>query len=234
MNDVTKLQLIELNKTFYRVHGESFSNTRSSPWTGWKQTLNFIPNKAISILDVGAGNMRYLHFLEENKITLSSYTAVEQSVEMMQLTDKKYITCITGDALNFDYSQFHHSKDLAICFGFMHHIPGFEERILFLRSLIDVLTPGGTLIISLWNFIHNNDTSKTIPWENYNKQLQFEVEKEDYLLGWKLDNTHPRFCHNFTVSEVEKIKKIFSQYYLDSWNGDGKMNNQNHYLVFQK
>jgi tRNA (uracil-5-)-methyltransferase TRM9 len=235
MNAETRHYLISLNTDFYKVHGESFSNTRSSPWNGWEKTLKYLPKKPFTVLDIAAGNLRYLNFLKKELTDKQfNYTAIETSAPMLQNQEKNDITIINNNVLVMDFTSFYRTTDLVVCFGFMHHIPGFDDRIEFLKQLIEVLTPGGTLIISLWNFIQNNDYSKTIPWDSIKPGMSFEVETEDYLLGWKADNTCPRYCHNFTYSEVEKIKEIFSEYFVELWQSDGKLNNQNWYLVFQK
>ena len=45
--------------------------------------------------------------------------------------------------------------DIAVSFGFMHHIPTQQLRLKALQKLIDAVRPGGLIAVSFWEFLNN-------------------------------------------------------------------------------
>ena len=73
-------------------------------------------------------------------------------------------------------------------------------------------------------------------------QLFNDFEKGDYLLDWDKSGL-PRYCHNFSDEEVDKLVgefklagalKLASLEVVSDFNADGKEGNLNRYVIFKK
>ena len=131
--------------------------------------------------------------------------------------------------------------DLVVAFGFLHHVPGFQNRIRLLYTLLDKTKPGGYLCVSFWQFMNSAKlaakASKTTAQALQQLQISSDaLEKNDYLLGWQ-DQTHTwRYCHHFTQGELEDlVAQLAPQARMCAqFSADGKEGNLNRYIVFQR
>ena len=74
--------------------------------------------------------------------------------------------------------------DIAVSFGFMHHIPTQQLRLKALQKLIDAVRPGGLIAVSFWEFLNN--------------------EK----LAEKAELTHQQALAFFSQQEVKKLESL--------------------------
>ena len=128
--------------------------------------------------------------------------------------------------------------DISVSFGFMHHIPYFENRLLFLEALCESTKPGGLVCVSFWQFMKNEKLALKAQEVTACAQREYDLldlEENDYLIGWKDYQHIYRYCHHFCDEEINKLANLLSEkaILLDSFESDGRTGNLNKYIVFQ-
>lgn len=244
--------LSHITSEFYAQQTQSFSATRQAPWQGWQQCLDAMPRFMAAekprVLDVGCGNLRFARFVMKSGVKPAAYVAIDNCEPLVHCgaADDR-IVFVKMDVVNslLDNTLASQLKmpasDLVVAFGFMHHVPGAQNRVQLVRTLLDKTKPGGYLCISFWQFMNsvklaakaNTTTAQAL------QQLQMDadvLEEHDYLLGWQ-DEAHAwRYCHHFTQDELDDlIAQLGSHVCICAqFSADGKDENLNRYLVFQR
>ena len=77
-------KLLRINRQFYDSLADSFAETRATPHPGFTLLLDFLPLNLASLLDVGCGNGRFGHFLDQHR-PLKRYVGVDFSTELLQI-----------------------------------------------------------------------------------------------------------------------------------------------------
>lgn len=201
------------------------------------------------VLDVACGNLRFEKFLadEFSEVPLA-FTALDNCEALLPdalAASINFVHCDVMDALQQGTAlpAGPHAYDLAVSFGFMHHVPLSEWRERLLSNLIDALRPGGIVAISLWRFADNEAMAKkaqeTTPaaleylgWQDRASQL----ELGDYLIGWQNKPGAYRYCHSFTDADSKVLVQSVAEKarLIDCFRADGRTHNLNEYLVLQK
>ena len=152
----TARRLIELNTEFYRLQAASFSQTRHAAWTGWGRLADGLSlDSHAKVLDLACGNLRFERFLQERfPLTRFEFDAVDNCPALS--VEQKTSPCATStwhrhccDGRRPELS----AHDLAVSFGFMHHLPTFEMRSGLLELLARATAPGGVFSVSFWQFM---------------------------------------------------------------------------------
>lgn len=258
MDDQLQQALVELNNSFYKTNALSFSATRASAWDGWQRVAELIKGnclgEALDVIDVGAGNMRFERYLIEALPAKHISFFMTDNCPALVPTDLPQANSIylerdvisallagTDPLIDVD------PRDIACCFGLMHHIPGASERAALLKSLIAHVRTGGLAIVSLWRFMEvpalaakaqttldvaANDEALPV---TLRAQLGSLAAQGDYLLGWQDSGTY-RYCHSFNDDDVTGLVDALSSeaVLLERFRADGKSGNANEYLVFKK
>lgn len=250
MDNVTVHKLKTATSNFYEVHAQSFSETRQSPWNGWKKValfLDSLPQKKLRIFDYACGNFRLERFLANaiNKDTEFGCFDNCLSLSTNIPDDAQFIECDMIDCLcNNDFEKVLESlpkADCACSFGFMHHIPSYKLRLKFLKHLISSVKPGGYVIVSFWQFMKSETLAKKVhqhtpeAMESLNLK-KCDLEENDFFLTWQVSNNAYRYCHHFSNDEIQSyVADLSSLAKLeDQFASDGKTNNLNTYAIFQR
>lgn len=87
----TVCQLNALTSEFYAREAASFSATRQSPWHGWERAWDTIvaadpafAARALSVLDLGCGNLRFERFLAERATGPLAVTAIDNCAPLVK------------------------------------------------------------------------------------------------------------------------------------------------------
>jgi tRNA (uracil-5-)-methyltransferase TRM9 len=236
MNATTVQKLIEVNRTFYKDHADSFSSTRERLQPGVLSMVTNIP-PGISILDLGCGNGEFLHHLEKIRFH-GSYTGMDFSSELLDFAWGKNCE-VKNISFNFIQTDLNTEKwssnlpensfGLVTCFATLHHFPGRETHLQFLHQIHRLLKPEGRFYISVWQFMNSERLAKRIlPWETIGLSA-VEVDPGDYLLDWRADNmttqTGQRYVHLFSETELSDLAQeagfsVISQFFSDGRNGN--------------
>ncbi|MEB2287262.1 MAG: class I SAM-dependent methyltransferase [Anaerolineae bacterium] len=231
MDDTTIARLNALNRTFYEIIAADFDQTRAAPWPGWDALLPHLA-APLSVLDVACGNGRFGLFLFEHLGTNVTYHGVDSNPALLSRaraalaghnTRLELCDVLTGPLPQGAY-------DLVALFGMLHHIPGYEGRRRFLRSLVGRVAPGGLLIFAAWRFYeHERFRQRILPWP-----LDLVAEPGDYLLDWRRGARAPRYCHYVDDAEHAALVAATGLRELATYRADGHTGDVNRYSILRR
>lgn len=151
---------------------------------------------------------------------------------------KKLATTISSTKTTVPLELPADSFDLSVCFGFFHHVPGFDERVALLKKMLDATKLGGYVAIALWQFMKSERIAANAraATKNAVEKFNLELEPNDNFLNWQDRTDVFRYCHNFDDDEAACLASSVSDAaeLVASFNEDGKDHNLNKYLVFKK
>lgn len=129
--------------------------------------------------------------------------------------------------------------DAVVAFGFLHHIPGEENRVRFLRALAEKTLSGGIVAVSLWRFADDARLAEKARATDAQARLELglsTLDEGDYLLGWKDVARAWRYCHHFSEAEIERLSASVADRaaLIDRFPSDGRSGRLNEYLVFRR
>lgn len=267
MDLATAKELAELNSRFYEENAASFSETRASAWAGWRELARVLRwgdaepggHAPSAVLDVACGNRRLERFLHDVAPDGSfSYLGVD-GCDALALAPENIaagnsgaassgyqhfdlVGGLLGDALPERLGGAREDFDLVACFGFMHHVPGAQNRAAFLRWLVGRARPGGVVAVSFWRFMDDArlaakaraTTARAL--EELRELDARDLEEGDYLLGWKDAAASYRYCHSFDDAEVGELAASVRELSMPvaRYRADGRSGALNEYLALQR
>ena len=237
MNEETVEKLSNLNKEFYKKVAPVFDRTRSYCWKGWTRLVPVIKQrfpalKKLRVLDVGCGNGRFGPFLKERLKIPIEYTGIDSNFYLLERAREKLsgANLIESDILSFDYSSLKNEFDLIALFGVLHHIPRYENRLMLLENLGELLSAKGFLAFSTWDFLKSPVLRKRIqPWSKIG--LENQIDENDYLLNWEKGVQAFRYCHSLTDEEVVKLCSESSLKILKTYSSNARGDRYNKYFI---
>lgn len=255
--EVLALRLSALTGEFYRANAESFSQTRQSPWQGWVRLLEVMDAVAESgllrVLDLACGNLRFERYLADalSGRMLSGY-AVDNCDPLVEAGERNESDALSRIAFqNLDAIERlsagclrealeapDASCDVAVSFGFMHHVPLERWREELLRALIAKVRPGGFVAVSFWRFLNSDKLARKARETTCRARMELgitELPGNDYLLGWQDAQGLYRYCHHFDECEIERLLTAVadSADLVSRFEADGKTGNLNEYVVLR-
>lgn len=261
MDTATARALIELDTAFYRAHAESFSATRQAPWQGWRQVAGLLRPRgtatgALSVLDLACGNLRFERFLSAELAGCAlAFHAIDNCPELVDApAAESAVRLHTVDVLcellaGKDPLAGIPRGDVAVCFGFMHHVPGFELRRAVLDALLAHTEPGGVMAISFWQFMHDERLARKAraTTEAHAAELpggpgptipgNAALEAGDYLLPWQDSERALRYCHHFDDAEIDRLVATLpagAAREIARFSADGQSGDLNRYLILER
>ena len=242
MDLTTARKLSAITTDFYQRVSPSFSATRQHAWPGWERVcseLKIERGSRLKVLDLACGNLRFERFLAGEGITCEAW-AIDSCDELVHLGEKQLpndsVHCQHLDvaSLLYESGALAHALDappcdLAVCFGFMHHLPLARQRADVLRAMVQSVRPGGHVAISFWQFAKDERImAKAKPVEGGGPG--------DYLLGWQNEQDVWRYCHSFSKAEVDEMAEACAAQAreLTRFSADGKRGDLNCYLVLER
>lgn len=251
------LRLCALTGEFYRANAESFSQTRQSPWQGWVRLLEVVEaasgREPLCVLDLACGNLRFERYLADALPgrVLSGY-AVDNCDPLVEAGERNESDAVSRIAFqNLDVIERlstgclrealetpDASCDLAVSFGFMHHVPLERWRVELLRALVAKVRPGGFVAVSFWRFLNSDKLARKAQETTSRARAELgipELPPNDYLLGWQDTQGLYRYCHHFDEPEIEHLLAIVadSADLVSRFEADGKTGNLNEYVVLR-
>ena len=263
-------ELCALNNAFYGENAASFSATREAPWPGWRRVLcNLGPwgsatngeKSPLSVLDVACGNLRFERFLDDEYA--GSFSAIA-----LDSCDELALSALRDHDFTQGSVEFHHvdilqplldcgtvdfcsmlgdvQHDAAVCFGFMHHVPGTENRRALLRALVRSVRSEGIVAVSLWRFAEDESGALKAQTTDARAFAQMPelgwhiheagLEPGDHFLGWKNMSGVWRYCHSFSDEEIQELMSAIADQavVVDRFFADGKTNTMNAYLILRR
>lgn len=255
MDNATAQALNQLNSDFYQRTEASFSATRQAPWHGWERIRTWLEGSAtalaaasasadprtqvvdakcdLRVLDLACGNLRFERYLATSFPHLHAWAVdncdglahphnlpanvTYQHLDIIQ-------TLLAGRRLSHALDA--PPCDVCVCFGFMHHVALPEHRLRVLEALVDQTRPGGSVIVSFWQFARD---------PRILAKAQPLAAPGDYLLGWQREQDVHRYCHSFSDDEILGLLASLPQRasLADRFQADGKHDNLNCYIRLQ-
>ena len=256
--EVLALRLCALTGEFYRANAESFSQTRQSSWQGWVRLLEVMDARAaerelLRVLDVACGNLRFERYLADALPgRMLSGWAVDNCEPLVEAGERSefgplsriafqnldVIERLSGGRLRESLEAPDASRDLAVSFGFMHHVPLECWRAELLRTLIAKVRPGGFVAVSFWRFLNSDKLARKAQETTIRARAELvipELPPNDYLLGWQDTQGLYRYCHHFDELEIERLLAAVadSAELVSRFEADGKTGNLNEYVVLR-
>lgn len=256
--EVLALRLCALTGEFYRANAESFSQTRQLPWQGWVRLLEVMDARAaerelLRMLDVACGNLRFERYLADALPgRMLSGWAVDNCEPLVEAGERSefgplsriafqnldVIERLSGGRLWESLEAPDASRDLAVSFGFMHHVPLECWRAELLRTLIAKVRPGGFVAVSFWRFLNSDKLARKAQETTIRARAELvipELPPNDYLLGWQDTQGLYRYCHHFDELEIERLLAAVadSAELVSRFEADGKTGNLNEYVVLR-
>ena len=213
--------------------------------------------RALAVLDIGCGNMRFERFLTSRGVPFLA-TAVDRCRELAEKEgangDADAVSSrivfreadIIGAAIDDDDALSRAcaprgAYDLVVAFGFMHHIPGRSRRARFLEEAVRSLKPGGVAIVSFWQFLNSPRIAAKAEQTTARAYAVAHLapgalEENDYLLGWQHADDVFRYCHHFDEREIDRLVASVSgeTSEIARFSADGKSHDLNRYVVLRK
>lgn len=257
MDQQTARELIALNNAFYRTHAASFSATRQAGWSGWQRVIDTLQQSgALSdgalLLDLACGNLRFERCLEQSGSARNLVVyAADSCPQLIAPTEPGAMRCTVryreADILKEllagrDPLEGIPPCDCAVCFGFMHHVPGDALKRAVLETMIDHTRPGGMIALSLWQFMDDDRLAAKAAHADATAASTHGLDRSrldagDHFLGWQDDPTALRYCHHFSETEVDELSafaRTAGAHEVARFSDDGRSRSLNRYLILER
>ena len=239
MDETTRSALAKLNRAFYMEFAGDFARTRRGWPPGFERILPHL-RPAANVLDVGCGNGRLLSFLTERGWH-GCYLGVDGSAGLLAAAEQNLeLNPTEAGFLQADLLSPHWAATLAglrpdaiACLAVLHHVPGTTHRERLVAECADLLTPGGTLIVSVWQFLSSPRLQKRIlPWSTTGLRNE-DVDPGDYLLSWGEGAAGHRYCAAIDEENLCELTTRAGLATVETFYADGHEGNLSLYGIFR-
>lgn len=217
------------------------------------QNAHAAEREPLRVLDLACGNLRFERYLADALPgrTVSGY-AVDNCEPLVEAGERNEFGPLSRMAFqNLDVVERlsdgrlrealeapDASCDLAVSFGFMHHVPLERWRAELLRALVAKVRQGGFVAVSFWRFLNSDKLARKAQETTSCARAELglpELPPNDYLLGWQDTQGLYRYCHHFDEPEIERLLAAVadSADLVSRFEADGKKGNLNEYVVFR-
>ena len=241
MDETYAREMSALTRSFYDEVYASFSATRQSPWAGWEQlvrALGLTGTEDLRVLDVACGNLRFERFLAGRVRSVEAWCS-DACDELAQsgLPSTEGVVChyAHADIAEALLAGSLHALaatcpvDLAVSFGFMHHLPLAAQRQRLLAHLTDQLSPSGHACVSCRQFGRDARIMR-------GAEGVVGGGAGDYLRGWQGSDRVRRFCHATSEAEIDELVASLAgkAEEVARFSADGRRGDLNRYLVLRR
>jgi SAM-dependent methyltransferase len=243
----TRAALAALNRAFYSRFAGDFARTRRTWPPGFDNILPYI-EPAFNLLDLGCGNARLLAFLRERGWS-GAYVGADVSGELLRIAAENAAGWGGGSAIFIPVDLVAPAWDDQLAgaldgvgagrpdgltsLAVLHHIPGREARERFMQGCASLLPPGGTLVISTWQFLlAPRLAGHVLPWSAAGID-EADLEPGDYLLSWGAGAAGQRYCASIDEGELVRLAAAAGLATAATFYADGHEGNLNLYGVFR-
>lgn len=228
-----------MNRQFYTEFGAPFSATRGRLQPGVKRVLDALKGDE-RVLDLGCGNGGLARELARRGHR-GAYLGLDTSPPLLSI----------AASMSEDYPAEFQEVDLVrlptvrdqlsaggrwpliTAFAVLHHIPDETLRVEVLKTLHDLLAPGGRFIHSNWQFLNSARLRARLqPWETLGL-TEADVDPADYLLDWRSGGKGLRYVHHFSEGELAGLAASCGFRIVDAFYSDGREGNLALYQIWE-
>ena len=182
MESSVSQQLQAMSAEFYRVHADSFAETRQNGWASWEKVMQIAStvSKPKNVLDLGCGNGRFVQFFRDVVAEPSAYLGIDSEEQLIEKARQQFPNEIfkvqTIDEALVDPIE----ANLVVSFGVFHHLPGRDYRAEVLNRLAAAMSPNSVAVLSFWQpKLLANFEAKVLPEPNI-----VGLEANDFVMSW--------------------------------------------------
>ena len=243
MRETVQQHLLDLNRRFYATVAVEFDRTRQGLPEGMLTLAQMLHTRLpapVRLLDAGCGNGRFARALAQEQVT-GAYLGIDADAHLLDLAATQTAD-LAGLACRFAAADLAQPGwitaagapyDAVVCLAVLHHFPGSDLRRRILTELAGLLTPGGLLALSTWQFFGNpRFDQRLLPWEEIGLTAA-DVEPGDALLPWNQGEHAVRYVHYLDLAETTQLAADCGLAVIDSFRADGKEGNLNLFVVLQ-
>jgi 2-polyprenyl-3-methyl-5-hydroxy-6-metoxy-1,4-benzoquinol methylase len=249
MPPATQARLLSLNREFYRLVAGEFDRTRQGLPQGMLDLADRLAaslppaaSRPLRVLDAGCGNGRFARALAEVGLSCT-YTGIDADAHLLHLAGEQTadLPGVNAGFAAIDLAEPHWTArlpqrepyDAVVCLAVLHHFPGFTLRQRLVRDLRSLLSPGGILALSTWQFLSSERLAeKQVEWSQIGVDPA-EVEEGDALLPWNQGVHALRYVHQLDLDEVRTLAADAGLRLLDTFRADGKEGNLNLFALLR-
>ena len=256
MDNALAYRLSELTGEFYAQVAESFSATRQTPWAGWQrlyEQCSLGRGAELRICDLACGNLRFERFVSEKRMAAGIAGGLQvfafdncDALEADAHIDHAHVLYTHADVAEILYEGSDLRRvlgdsvcDVAVCFGFMHHLAlgSWRERVL--EALLSCVEPGGFVAVSFWQLSQSEkllDKARAFTEIAAPELGVYGLGAGDYLLGWQSRTDVARYCHDFSEEEIDGLVAGVEDMAREvtRFSADGATGNLNRYVVLRR
>jgi len=231
-------KLLDLNRRFYEAAGGEFAASRGRLHPGMVRALEMLDPRG-GLLDLGCGHGRIARAWKAGSLPgePSHYVGVENSRALLALAppQEENLRFLAADLAEPGWEEevraLGFPLETALCFSFLHHIPGRDLRLDLLRRTAGLLPPGGGLALSVWQFLHVPGLAARIrPWKEAGLDPG-ELDAGDLLYPWGGEGGPLRYVHHFREEEVRELLEEAGFQVLRAFRSDGRTGDLGLYLL---
>jgi SAM-dependent methyltransferase len=230
----TANHLLALNRRFYARAAESFARTRATAQPGFAQVVDWLPTGRLAVLDAGCGEGRFGRFLAAAE-RLAAYIGLDGDRRLLQRAARTWpagapaARFVQRDLALPAALQGLPPADLVVCLATLQHIPGVANRRALLQALGRQLQPGGTLLLSTWQFPTSaRQRRKEVDWALAGLSAA-DVEPGDALLTWQGDRQQLRYVAAIDEPALRDLSAAAGLTLSQSLRADGREGDLNLY-----
>ena len=232
--------LAQLNRTFYERFAGHFAASRTPNQPGWRRLLAYLPERGV-LLDAGCGHGRFASLLDHQGRQMT-YFGVDNSPALLAIARANATALalpaifIEADITAAGWTERLPVRrfDAIVSLAVLHHIPGRASRLALLALLGDLLTEGGVLAVSTWQWMNEARLRRKVtPWPAAGLTPE-QVEPGDYLLDWQRGGAGLRYCHLVDEPELIALARQAGLRVEAIFQDDGRNRNLNLFAVLRR
>ncbi|MGO5211316.1 class I SAM-dependent methyltransferase [Parafannyhessea sp. LCP21S3_E6] len=222
-----------------------------------------VRDTACHVLDLACGNLRFARFLADAGLKSVFYLGMDDCPELAEgasppdawdvsLRRLDIVSALLAGGLREELcaatarawggaTSGPTAADLAVAFGFLHHVPTHAARLALLRAMLAATRPGGTCCVSFWKFMSDERLAAKASATTREALAELgmpgdELGTGDYLLGWQDVPGAWRYCHSFDDAEVDGLLACLggAARPVARFCSDGRSGDLNAYVVLRR
>ena len=225
MRKTTAERLLSINREFYQSFAGPFSATRRRLQPGVERILE-TADLSVNMLDLGCAHGVLAEELLERgflgryvglDVSRALLDAISDSLQPPQFkfgsADLGYrewpeiarALLSEGEAANQNEIENNAGFDWVFALAVLHHLPTQEILRSTVRGIQELLNPGGSVAVSVWDFLASpRFQDRILPWETAGLSAD-DVDAGDYLLDWREGGRGVRYVHHFSSEELRGL-----------------------------